>query len=94
MAETIKKEHVSAAKKSNRTDIEKTLEDALSSFKDALGEKKFKRRIKKAAKVFTHGMDKAKAKPSVKTNKKAALPKAKKPMAKKPKATKQAKAAK
>lgn len=94
MADIIKKENVSATKKDSRADIEKRLETALASFKDVLGEKKFTRRIKKAAKAFAHGMQKATAKPSVKTKKNVALPKAKKSPAKKAKAAKQAKASK
>jgi hypothetical protein len=43
-------------KRKTRKQIEKKLETALSNLKPILGEKKFKRRIKKAGKVLASGL--------------------------------------
>jgi hypothetical protein len=44
------------SKKKARKQIEKKLEVALSNLRPILGNKKFKRRIKKAGKVFSSGI--------------------------------------
>jgi len=46
----------SDSKKSTRKQIEKKLETALGTLKPLLGEKKFRKRIKKAGKVLTDGI--------------------------------------
>jgi len=60
MADTKKAAHIDASndrpKRKTRKQIEKKLETALSNLKPILGEKKFKRRIKKAGKVFASGL--------------------------------------
>jgi hypothetical protein len=43
-------------KKLWKSHIEKQLEASLDSLKDVLGEKKFRKRIKKASKLLTKGM--------------------------------------
>ncbi len=83
------------SKKDIREALEKKLEAAFETLKTELGEKKFKQRIKKAVKLFTHGNKKqddkkaAKIKPAAekpdaeKKVKKAAKPAAKKAIVKK-----------
>lgn len=44
------------SKKSTRKEIGQQLASALNNLKDALGEKKFERRIKKAARLLTAGI--------------------------------------
>ncbi len=44
------------SKKRSRQQIQKKLETALANLKNELGEKKFKRRIKKAGKLLTNGL--------------------------------------
>ena len=60
MADTKKAAHIDASndrpKRKTRKQIEKKLETALSNLKPILGEKKFKRRIKKAGKVLASGL--------------------------------------
>ncbi len=51
-----KKASADAPKKITRKQIEKKLETALSNLRPVLGEKKFKRRIKKAGKLITSGL--------------------------------------
>ena len=71
-------------KKSTRKEIGLQLASALNNLKDALGEKKFERRIKKAARLLTAGIKtkpvkkEKKGKGKTKTNKsqKAVAPKA------------------
>jgi hypothetical protein len=60
MADTKKAAHIDASndrpKRKTRKQIEKKLETAFSNLKPILGEKKFKRRIKKAGKVLASGL--------------------------------------
>jgi hypothetical protein len=46
------------SKKKTRKQVEKKLETALATLKPLLGEKKFKKRIRKAGKVLTDGLKK------------------------------------
>ena len=59
--------------KETRHDIEKKLDLLLADLKKELGDTKFKSRIKKAAKLLTKGVEKAKKKAAI-TKKKAAKP--------------------
>ena len=72
MTTIAKKAPSKSAKHSLKEDIIQKLETALESFKDTLGEKKFKSRIKKASKLFLKG----KAKKTV-TKKSVIIPKKK-----------------
>ncbi|HMG81530.1 MAG TPA: hypothetical protein VK559_00715 [Ferruginibacter sp.] len=47
------------AEKSLHDEIHQKLTAALSSFKGALGEKKFEKKLKKASKLFIEGIEKA-----------------------------------
>ncbi len=47
-----------ALKKLNRQQIQEKLENVLADLKPALGEKKFKRRMKKAGKMISSGLTK------------------------------------
>jgi hypothetical protein len=57
------------SKKKARKQIQKKLETALSNLKPILGDKKFKRRIKKAGKVLTSGLTNINSNGSPKTQK-------------------------
>jgi hypothetical protein len=57
--------------------VEKQLENALLALKEAVGEKKFKQRIKKAAKLLVHGLKKKTATKAAATKKAVAKPIAK-----------------
>ena len=69
-------------KKSTRKEISLQLANVLNNLKDALGQKKFERRIKKAAKLLTAGIKtkpvkkekKGKGKTKTNKSKKAAAP--------------------
>lgn len=81
---------ITPAKKTNKTslhdEIHTKLSTALSSYKGALGEKKFEKKLKKAGKLFIEGIEKATKKLKSKTTipvKKAAKVPAKKAPAKK-----------
>ncbi len=66
------KKNASDAKPSatlNRDQIQQKLEEALSDLKSSLGEKKFKRRIKKAGKLISNGLSKKGKSPRVKAKK-------------------------
>lgn len=65
---TVKKDHPSG--KDTRKAIEQQFETLLSNWKEQLGEKKFRNRVKKAAKVFSKGLPLVKKEAPV--NKKAA----------------------
>ncbi|NII28809.1 hypothetical protein HB364_27270 [Pseudoflavitalea sp. X16] len=76
------------SKKSTRKEIGLQLTNVLNGLKDALGQKKFERRIKKAAKLLTAGIKtkpvkkekKGKGKTKTNKSKKATAPKAVKPV--------------
>jgi hypothetical protein len=63
-----------ASNKDTRKTIEQQFESLLTNWKEQLGEKKFKNRVKKAAKVFSKGLPLVKKETPVnkKTAKKAA----------------------
>jgi hypothetical protein len=52
-----KKKSGDVSKEKSRKRIEKKLEAALAPFKPLLGEKKFRKRIKKAGKILSHNLD-------------------------------------
>jgi len=54
------------SKKTIREDIEKKIEAALGELKTEIGEKKFKNRVKKAAKILAHGFKNVSKPPVVK----------------------------
>jgi len=64
-----KKASADASKKITRKQIEKKLETALSNLRLVLGEKKFKRRVKKAGKLMASGLKNFKSNGTVKTKK-------------------------
>jgi len=64
-----KKASADASKKITRKQIEKKLETALSNLRPVLGEKKFKRRVKKAGKLMASGLKNFKSNGTVKTKK-------------------------
>jgi len=64
-----KKASANASKKITRKQIEKKLETALSNLRPVLGEKKFKRRVKKAGKLMASGLKNFKSNGTVKTKK-------------------------
>jgi len=64
-----KKASADASKKITRKQIEKKLETALSNLRPVLGEKKFKRRVKKAGKLMASGLENFKSNGTVKTKK-------------------------
>lgn len=68
---TVVKESTNPKDKTLQTIIEQ-LQTALPALKEQLGEKKFERRIKKAAKLLIAGIKKANAKKTVTPAKKAA----------------------
>ena len=71
MAKKIKKETKKQLLKSVKVDIRKRLEDALADFKTRLGEKKFRKRLRKASAIFSDGIVLAKeVKAPAKTSKK------------------------
>jgi len=71
MAKKIKKETKKKLLKSVKVDIRKRLEDALADFKTRLGEKKFRKRLRKASAIFSDGILLAKeVKAPAKTSKK------------------------
>lgn len=53
----------------SRQQIQEKLEHVLAELKTSLGEKKFKRRMKKAGKLISSGLDKKIKDPKVKTKK-------------------------
>jgi len=63
------KASVDTSKKITRKQIEKKLEAALSNLRPVLGEKKFKRRIKKAGKLMASGLKNFKSNGTVKAKK-------------------------
>jgi hypothetical protein len=67
-----KKATADASKKATRKQIEKKLETALSNLRPVLGEKKFKRRVKKAGKLMASGLKNFKSNGTVKTKKEKA----------------------
>jgi hypothetical protein len=74
--------------KETRKKVASLLETALVGLKDELGEKKFAKRIEKAARLFTEGLHDEKAEKAEKPKKEKATP-AEKPVAEKaPKAKK------
>ncbi len=76
---------VAKTKKIEHKDIEKELVTAVAELKAKLDDKKFKRRLKKAIKVLTHGIGKkktGKAKTIKKASKKVAVKKVAKPKVK------------
>ena len=77
MAKKAKKETTKQLLKSVKVDILKRMEDALSDFKTGLGEKKFKKRLKKASAIFSDGIvlqqDVAPQKKQRKSSKKSAV---------------------
>ena len=56
MAKKVNKETKKQLLKSIKVDIRKRMEDALADFKAGLGEKKFKKRLKKASSIFSDGI--------------------------------------
>jgi hypothetical protein len=56
MAKKEKKETKKQVLKSIKADISKKIEEALTDVKAGLGEKKFKKRLKKASAIFSDGM--------------------------------------
>lgn len=58
---------IKLSKKTAHTQIIKTLESSLGDLHQALGEKKFKRRIKKASKLLTSGLPKTKKEKKMKS---------------------------
>ena len=64
-----KKASADASKKITRKQIEKKLETALSNLRLVLGEKKFKRRVKKAGKLMASGLKNFKSNGAVKAKK-------------------------
>jgi hypothetical protein len=60
MAKKLKKETKKQLLKSVKVDIRKRLEDALADFKTRLGEKKFRKRLRKASAIFSDGIVPAK----------------------------------
>ena len=72
---------VAKTKKIEHKDIEKELVTAVAELKAKLDDKKFKRRLKKAIKVLTHGIGKKKI-GKAKTIKKIAVKKVAKPKVK------------
>ena len=64
-----KKASADASEKITRKQIEKKLETALSNLRPVLGEKKFKRRVKKAGKLMASGLKNFKSNGTVKTKK-------------------------
>ena len=53
----------------SRRQIQEKLEQVLAELKTSLGEKKFKRRMKKAGKLISNGLDKKIKAPKAKTKK-------------------------
>ncbi len=60
MAKKIKKETKKSQLKSIKADISKKIEEALIDLKAGLGEKKFRKRLKKASAIFSDGITAAK----------------------------------
>lgn len=56
MAKKLKKETKKQLLKNVKVDIRKRMEDALADFKTRLGEKKFRKRLRKASAIFTEGI--------------------------------------
>ena len=56
MAKKVNKETKKQLLKSVKVDIRKRMEDALADFKSELGEKKFKKRLRKASAIFSDGI--------------------------------------
>ncbi len=56
MAKKEKKETKKQVLKSIKADISKKIEEALTDLKAGLGEKKFRKRLKKASAIFSDGM--------------------------------------
>ncbi|MCK7554414.1 hypothetical protein MKQ70_05105 [Chitinophaga sedimenti] len=69
--------------KETRKKVASLLETALTGWKEELGEKKFAKRIEKAAKLFTEGMHDEKAQKTEKPKKEKAAPAEKAPKAEK-----------
>ncbi|HRH47230.1 MAG TPA: hypothetical protein PLP23_00685 [Panacibacter sp.] len=61
------------SKKTIREDIEKKIEAALGELKAEIGEKKFKNRVKKAAKILAHGFKNVSKAPVIKKAEKTAV---------------------
>ena len=61
------------SKKTIREDIEKKIEVALVELKAEIGEKKFKNRVKKAAKILAHGFKNVSKPPVTKKAEKTAV---------------------
>ena len=78
-------------KKNARTQVEQKLAQALAYLLNELGEKKFKRRMKDAAKLIMQGVSVPKAKPATKAKTKIAATKAPSKKAEKPKTKKASK---
>jgi hypothetical protein len=78
MAKKVNKETKKQLLKSVKVDIRKRMEDALADFKEELGEKKFKKRLRKASAIFSDGIvlhkDAEPAKKPKKKTKKEAVP--------------------
>ena len=70
MAKKIKKEAKKKLLKTTKEAIRKKLEGALVDFKAQLGEKEFKKRLKKAAALFSEGVTGAKLPAATKKEKK------------------------
>jgi hypothetical protein len=75
MASKVDSAPVQQKGKAIKSEIEQQLETALAPWKEELGEKKFKRRIKKAGKVFSKNLKRSSSEPTSK--KKVEAPKEK-----------------